>query len=141
VPAKIILSWYSASAADTPFMQPVERWRLVVRLQRPHGNANPHGFDYEAWLLEQGVRSTGCLHPTDRHNQRPTTWTPNARYAVERARGWLRSCILTVLDGKPYAGVTGAGDWRPPRHRSGVVGRVQPGQHQPFGLNRVTMNT
>jgi competence protein ComEC len=47
-----ILSWYSASAADPAFVQPGELWRLVVRLQRPHGNANPDGFDYEAWLLE-----------------------------------------------------------------------------------------
>ena len=35
VPANIILSWYSASAADPAFVQPGERWRLVVRLQRP----------------------------------------------------------------------------------------------------------
>jgi competence protein ComEC len=32
-----------------------------VRLQRPHGNADPQGFDYEAWLLGQGVRATGYV--------------------------------------------------------------------------------
>lgn len=105
VPAKIILSWYSASAADTAFVQPGERWRLVVRLQRPHGNANPHGFDYEAWLLEQGVRATGYVRPAGARNARLAAWTPDAGYALERARGWLRGRILAVLDGKPYAGV------------------------------------
>jgi len=105
VPPTIILSWYGAIAADPSRVHPGECWRLVVRLQRPHGNANPHGFDYEAWLLEQGIRATGYVRPADRHNQRLTTWSPDARYAVERARGWLRSRILAVLDGKPYAGV------------------------------------
>ena len=105
VPANIILSWYSASAADPAFVQPGERWRLVVRLQRPHGNANPHGFDYEAWLLEQGVRATGYVRPAGARNARLAAWAPDAGYAVERARGWLRGRILAVLDGKPYAGV------------------------------------
>ncbi|MEF9928678.1 MAG: DNA internalization-related competence protein ComEC/Rec2 [Massilia sp.] len=105
VPATIILSWYSASAADPAFVQPGERWRLVVRLQRPHGNANPHGFDYEAWLLEQGVRATGYVRPAGARNARLAAWTPDAGYALERARGWLRSRILAVLNGKPYAGV------------------------------------
>lgn len=105
VPANIILSWYSASAADPAFVQPGERWRLVVRLQRPHGNANPHGFDYEAWLLAQGVRATGYVRPAGTRNARLAAWTPDAGYAVERARGWLRSRILAALGGKPYAGV------------------------------------
>ncbi len=105
VPPTIILSWYGAIAADPSRVHPGERWRLVVRLQRPHGNANPYGFDYEAWLLEQGIRATGYVRPSHQRNARLATWTPSARYAVERARGWLRSRILAVLDGKPYAGV------------------------------------
>ena len=105
VPPTIILSWYGAIAANPSRVHPGERWRLVVRLQRPHGNANPYGFDYEAWLLEQGIRATGYVRPSHRRNARLATWTPSARYAVERARGWLRSRILAVLGGKPYAGV------------------------------------
>jgi competence protein ComEC len=26
-----------------------ERWQLTVRLKQPHGTANPHAFDFEAW--------------------------------------------------------------------------------------------
>ena len=105
VPPRIMLSWYGATAGDPSFIHPGERWRLVVRLQRPHGNANPHGFDYEAWLLEQGVRATGYVRPAGARNRRLDAWQPGARYAVERARGFLRSRILSILDGKPYAGV------------------------------------
>lgn len=105
VPPRIFLSWYGATASDPAFVHPGERWRLVVRLQRPHGNANPHGFDYEAWLLEQGVRATGYVRPAGGHNQRLDDWTPGPGYAIERARGILRTRILTILEGKPYAGV------------------------------------
>ncbi len=41
--------------------RPGERWQFTVRLWRPHGFANPSGFDYEAWLLERGVRATGSV--------------------------------------------------------------------------------
>ena len=40
---------------------PGQRWRFTVRLRRPHGNLNPHGFDYELLLFEQGVRATGYV--------------------------------------------------------------------------------
>jgi len=105
VPPKIVLSWYGATAADPAFIHPGEHWRLVVRLQRPHGNANPHGFDYEAWLLEQGVRATGYVRPAGSRNERLDDWTPGAGYAIERARGYLRTRILAILEGEPYAGV------------------------------------
>ncbi|WP_306393662.1 DNA internalization-related competence protein ComEC/Rec2 [Telluria beijingensis] len=105
VPSRIVLSWYGATAADPAFIHPGERWRLVVRLQRPHGNANPHGFDYEAWLLEQGVRATGYVRPAGSSNARLDDWSPGAGHAIERARGYLRTRILAILDGQPYAGV------------------------------------
>lgn len=105
VPPRIVLSWYGATASDPAFIHPGEHWRLVVRLQRPHGNANPHGFDYEAWLLEQGVRATGYVRPAGGTNERLDDWTPGAGYAIERARGFLRTRILAILEGEPYAGV------------------------------------
>ena len=54
IPQRIMLSWYQGRA-DAPsekrVIKPGERWQMTVRLKRPHGNANPHGFDYEAWLF------------------------------------------------------------------------------------------
>ena len=47
VPGRIVLSWYrTAESGETPSLRPGDRWQLRVRLKRPHGNANPHGFDY-----------------------------------------------------------------------------------------------
>jgi competence protein ComEC len=53
-------------------------------------------------LLQQCVRATSYVCPAGARNARLAAWTPSAGYAVERARGWLRSRILEV---KPYAGV------------------------------------
>jgi competence protein ComEC len=43
-------------SASRPTCAPGERWRLTVRLKAPHGSLNPHGFDYELWLWEQGLQ-------------------------------------------------------------------------------------
>lgn len=106
-PDRIALSWYGGTGAPDASAQPEpgERWQLVVRLQRPHGNANPHGFDYEAWLLAQGIRATGYVRPAGSRNVRLDTFVPRPSHVVERARSSLRRHILQQLDGKPYAGV------------------------------------
>lgn len=107
LPPLVSLSWYGgyrdphATVAD---VQPGERWRLTVRLQRPHGNANPHGFDFEAWLLEQGVRATGYVRESP-HNSRLAPFVPGVRSLIERSRARLRERIAAALPGQPYAGV------------------------------------
>jgi competence protein ComEC len=108
VPPRIALAWYTGfrdSAQQVGDVQPGERWRLTVRLQRPHGNANPHGFDYEAWLLEQGIRATGYVRPDGARNARLDSFVPSARALVERSRAVLRARIRAALPGKEYAGV------------------------------------
>jgi len=63
VPSRVSLAWYSGFAAgaasDVPVLHAGERWMLAVRLKRPHGTVNPHGFDVEAWLLVNNLRATG----------------------------------------------------------------------------------
>lgn len=112
IPSRIALSWYAGFRGEgrgTPVqVRPGERWQLVVRLRRPHGNANPHGFDYEVWLLEQGIRATGYVRPDKRgttKNVRLDDFVPGFGNAVERVRGWLRDRILAALPEKEYAGV------------------------------------
>lgn len=107
IPKRIAVSWYGQPAGGQA-PDPGERWQLVVRLQRPHGNANPHGFDYEAWLLEQGVRATGYVRPAGARNIRIDAFVPRLGHVVERARAGLRRHILQQLDGKRYAGVINA---------------------------------
>ncbi len=62
VPASIALTAYTEPAARTaPRLVPGERRSLVVRLKRPRGLANPHGFDFEPWALERDIRATGYV--------------------------------------------------------------------------------
>src|SRR5258708_23781084 len=67
LPGKLLLSWYRSApfeegpASITGAVHPGERWLFTVRLRRPHGLVNPNGFDYEAWLLERGIRATGYV--------------------------------------------------------------------------------
>jgi competence protein ComEC len=107
VPPRIVLSWYAAGARPLPELLPGERWRLKVRLQRPHGNANPFGFDYELWLLEQGIRATGYVREEGR-NERLAAFVPSAHNLVERARHGIREHIAHALQGRRYAGVIAA---------------------------------
>jgi competence protein ComEC len=110
IPPRIVLSWYAGSrggGAALPELLPGERWRLKVRLQRPHGNANPHGFDYELWLLEQGIRATGYVRAEGR-NERLSNFVPSLHNAVERARYAIRAHIAAALPDARYAGVIAA---------------------------------
>ena len=111
VPPKVALSWYAASRAEdmpVPEVRPGERWQLNVHLQRPHGNANLGGFDYEVWLLEQDLRATGTVRSDDAtgaRNVRVASFVWSFNNVVERARGWMRDRILAALPNKKYAGV------------------------------------
>ncbi len=42
-------------------LSPGQRWQFKVRLKRPHGFANPGGFDYEAWLWQKQIRASGYV--------------------------------------------------------------------------------
>lgn len=67
VPARVWLTWSrnqrdDRSVADAPPpLRAGQRWRLPVRLRRPHGAMNPDGFDAELWLFDQGLRATGTV--------------------------------------------------------------------------------
>jgi competence protein ComEC len=111
VPPKLALSWYAGSRAEqTPVAEvfPGERWQLTVHLQRPHGSANPYGFDYEVWLLEQRVRATGTVRTDDVSrvgNRRLDGFVWSINNIVERSRGWLRDRIAAALPDRQYTGV------------------------------------
>ena len=107
VPPHIALSWYAGrygARQAVGDVQPGQRWQLTVRLQRPHGNANPGGFDYEAWLLEQGVRATGYVRADD-GNRLLDAFVASPAVVVERVRAALRTRIESALAGRTYAGV------------------------------------
>ena len=108
VPRHVMLSWYrswddldeAGERSVAKAVRPGERWRFTVRLKRPHGNANPHGFDYEAWLLERNIRATGSIVRRG-PAQRVDAFVPRPGYAVERLRDVIRSRFLTAMPDAP----------------------------------------
>ncbi len=73
------------SAFAAPPMQPGEQWAFTVRLRPPAGFANPHTFDYEAWLWREGIQATGYVRP-DPPPRRRVESSPGLR---ERALAYL----------------------------------------------------
>ncbi|WP_256734812.1 DNA internalization-related competence protein ComEC/Rec2 [Variovorax sp. dw_954] len=122
-PTKLALGWYAENTglwgrpvrdenqAPAPSMPAElhagERWRMTVRLRAPHGNLNPHGFDYELLMWEQGVRAAGYVRAGS--NDAPPmrlgmTW----QHPVERAREWVRDAVFERVADKRSAGVIAA---------------------------------
>jgi competence protein ComEC len=126
VPARISLAWQrrpdtartrgpagtgdtTAVAADdatglVPRVRAGERWSLLVRLRRPHGNVNPGGFDLEAWLLERNLRATGYVREDER-NGRIDVFAGRPLDYVQRARERVRDRIAMALPQAPHAQV------------------------------------
>jgi competence protein ComEC len=94
------LSLYAFGPAE---LHPGERWRLTVRLRRPHGNVNPHGFDYEAWLLERGIGATGYVRSAERIGSRNGFFD-----RIEQAREAVRDRFQQALGATPAAGILAA---------------------------------
>ena len=113
VPPHISITRYQARFAaenqpdekrQAPALHAGERWQLTVRLKRPHGTLNPHGFDLEAWLLERDIRATGYVRDSA-DNRLLQAFVPRPSYAVEALREHIRIRMARVLDHRPYAGI------------------------------------
>ena len=121
VPRNITLAWYRERAktdlaedsdaaqnerdeVSARTVHPGERWKFTVRLKRPHGSANAHGFDYEAWSLERSIRATGTVRARA-ETIRLTDFVWNPAYGVERLRDIIRQRFLDTLPDAPYLGV------------------------------------
>jgi len=121
LPHRIVLSWYRQFADDVedesgeevavpnglPLPHAGERWRFVVRLKRPQGNVNPHGFDYEGWLFERNIRATGYVRKSAL-TARLQTDAGGLSGAIEQLREAARARIARSLPDRPYAGVLAA---------------------------------
>jgi competence protein ComEC len=102
LPRKLLLTWYGSEVS----IHPGERWQLPLRLRRPHGSVNPHGFDYEAWLLERGIGATGYVRP---QGERRLLGTRNGLLdRVERARESVRDRFQRALGTTPASGILAA---------------------------------
>ncbi len=122
LPKLIDVGWYSGygvralepqagiqASFHTP-LQPGERWAMRVRLKSPHGHQNPHGFDYELWLWEQGVGATGYVRSSWQDPPPTRLDSPGWQFAttIERARQRTRDAIMARVEDARAAGVLAA---------------------------------
>jgi competence protein ComEC len=110
LPPLLALGWYAGFHADATLSPPQQslgagqRWRFTLRLRQPHGQLNPHGFDYELHLFEQGVGATGYV----RDAPPPVQLERAAGHAVERLRQRVRDAIDARVGDPRAAGVLAA---------------------------------
>jgi competence protein ComEC len=109
VPPQVLLGWYGneGSAGLPADLKPGERWQLAARLKAPHGQVNPHGFDYELWLWEQGLQATGYVRAGPR-DPPPRRMGPTWRKPVEQLRHAVREALYARVADPRLAGVLAA---------------------------------
>lgn len=102
LPSRVQLGWFLRPGAPQPELAGGDCLRISARLFRPHGNLNPEGFDYGAWLLERGIRATGNVVDVPIS---VGTCPVSARAGLDRLRHELRRHLRVVLGDRPYAGI------------------------------------
>lgn len=98
-PERLKLSWY--------YGEPVragETWRFTVRLKPPHGFMNPGGFDYEAWLYQNGIHATGYVrNGNENRKTAAAVW-----YDLTSIRQRIAEYITRKLPDSTFAGLVTA---------------------------------
>ncbi len=121
IPLRIALGWYHNEhdepalagagpglAGDTAAaLRAGQRWRLPVRLKRPHGAMNPGSFDAELWWWEQRLRATGYVRVAAGKAQAELL-TADAGYGIDRLRQGIRDDIQRRVSDQRLAGVIAA---------------------------------
>jgi len=108
VPSRLALGWYHGYDGELLMAGPAQplvagdRWQLPVRLKQPHGTLNPHGFDLELWLFEQGIFASGSVRPG------ALRLAEAVAHPVERLRQRVRDTILLRVADGAAAGVLAA---------------------------------
>lgn len=88
IPQQVRVSWYQGRAD----IRPGERWRLRLRLKRPHGFFNRGGFDYEGWLFRHGIQATGYVRAS-RINKRLAAGEKGLQNLRDRLRRQIRDIL------------------------------------------------
>jgi competence protein ComEC len=106
-PRFIQLTWYGARHAPVPRLVPGQRWRLAVRLKRPHGYANFRGYDSELALLQRNVRALGYVRAAPAPRLLPSRGH-GLTLLLDRWRLAIRERVTAVLRGAPHEGIVRA---------------------------------
>ncbi|MGN6666776.1 MAG: ComEC/Rec2 family competence protein, partial [Trinickia sp.] len=106
-PSIVQLAWARRGALKVPPLEPGERWRLTVRLKRPHGYANFAGHDAEVGFLARGVRATGYVVATATAKRLPGM-AGGIGTSIDRLRFMLRERVARALTGAAHRGIVAA---------------------------------
>src|SRR5690606_4739179 len=104
VPARIQVRWNAgrypgpygprpgSKPEEFPELIPGQVWRMALVLRTPHGQRNPHGFDYEGYVFARGIRAVGTVRgkPVLLDDQ---PWA-GLSVAAQRARHHVREAML-----------------------------------------------
>ncbi len=78
-----------------------ERWQLRVKLKRPHGFANPGGFDFESWQVQRRISAVGSVNG----GMNAERLAPAAMASGDHWRARLRDHLQQQLADFPYRGL------------------------------------
>lgn len=131
VPSRVEVGWWGGVwqagpglAADLqrqpPAVRAGERWAFTLRLRPPQGARNPHGFDYELWMWEQGVQAVGSVRAGLR-DAPPERLGDTAQAPVQALRQRVRDAIVQRL---------ATGDDPAQDRRAGVVAALVTGDQR-----------
>lgn len=103
IPRRVALSWYADKRQAPQAVIPGQVWHARAVFKRPHGNLNPHGFDFEALMFERGLRAMGNLRG------QPVLLEERAwagfDVVVQRMRHYLRAAMQPALADRRYGAV------------------------------------
>ncbi len=81
-----------------PSVQAGDIWSLEAEVRTPWGYRNPGGFDYERWLMANGVHGTGYVRNGERMGDSAPTLLEQARRAIgEQVRRFRNRAHLVAL--------------------------------------------
>lgn len=125
LPSRIRLAWYGG-----PPMLAGERWRVAAKLKRPRGLVNPHGYDYEAWMLSQRIGASGTVKSGNRLAAAvgEQSWRDRLRQRLVSLDAHGRSGAIAALVVGDSSGLSTA-DWRTLQDTGTVHLMVISGQH------------
>lgn len=123
LPRLIRLAWYGG-----PPVSSGERWRLAVKLRRPAGLLNIHGFDSQAWLLARRIGATGTVKDGQLLAPAAQAWRDGLRQRVLGVEAHGRAGGLAALVMGDGSGLTRE-EWQLLQDTGTVHLMVISGQH------------
>lgn len=105
LPERVQVNLHSFTGETMPVPRGGACLALGARLFRPQGSRNFGAFDYQAWLLERGIRAQGYALSAP---EASTGCGFSLGRIVHATRQTVRDRLAAALAGRPYAGIVTA---------------------------------